>query len=432
MSAQCPVACGDPATVYIASIDNDGDGTACSEFVEICYYAPCGCTEPQDLAGWTLEDAVTNTGGSQEGSISLQINSGSLQPGECVQLISTFLVAPNNPGDVTGTNGSIFNIGSTRNTCTVWNNSGDNIFLYNGDEQTGATLIDSETDPDGAGGMSTFTAPTTPCPTACMTPACSITIDSEIVSICNDNGTGADPSDDTFTVTVTATVTGGSGSYFVMDNLGNMSPTNTSGAAVTMGPYPANNVFTIFFTAQDGTDATCTMDSAAPSGPVSPCSITGPPNSLCDDASVLPPMDGTYMGTTVGATEDLPLNGDQCPQGGDADALGAGVWYTFQGTGNDWTFSVPATFDGMCDFDPEINIYSGTCDNFTCVTGDDDGGGGLDALATVTASVIGTTYYLYVHDANSSSEDCFTLNVMTSPPPISPDCLPNVGTFTKN
>jgi len=71
---------------------------------------------------------------------------------------------------------------------------------------------------------------------------CAITIDSEVVSACDNGGTPNDASDDTFTVTVTATVTNGSGMYTLSDG------TTTS-------------------------PATCTAASAAASGPVNSCDL---------------------------------------------------------------------------------------------------------------------------------------------------------------
>jgi len=282
--SQCPASCSDPAQVYIASIDNDGPDPAndgCLEFVEICFHAPCDCTEDIDISGWTLEDNVTTTGASGAAEITLLIASGSLMPGECVQLISSNLnLGDGINGSVMGDMGSTISYGSTRQACPVWNNSGDGIFLFDGDEQAGATLIDSETDNDGTDGITAFTAPTDPCPTDCMTaPTCNITIDSEIVSACNNGLTPTDPLDDTFTVTVTVTVTNGSGSFTVSDGT-NTSAITASGNSVIMGPYPADGTTTVSFTAEDSTDDMCTVSSTAPIGPVASCS--NPPNGDCN------------------------------------------------------------------------------------------------------------------------------------------------------
>lgn len=113
--------------------------------------------------------------------------------------------------------------------------------------------------------------------TDCMTCAgtaamCAITIDSEVVSACNNGGTPNDPADDTYTVTVTATVTNGSGSYTISDGT-TTSPVAASGTAVVMGPYPADGTTTVSFTAADSADATCSAASAAALGPVNSCDL---------------------------------------------------------------------------------------------------------------------------------------------------------------
>jgi len=101
---------------------------------------------------------------------------------------------------------------------------------------------------------------------------CAVTIDSEVVSVCNDGGTPNDPADDTFTVTVTATVTNGSAMYTLSDGTATSAAT-TSGTAVVMGPYPADGATTVSFTATDSVDAACTAASAAASGPVNSCAL---------------------------------------------------------------------------------------------------------------------------------------------------------------
>ncbi len=114
---------------------------------------------------------------------------------------------------------------------------------------------------------------------ACSTPVpCSITIDSEVVSTCNNNGTPTDPADDTFTITVTATVANGSGSYTVNDGTNTSAPT-TSGTSVIMGPYPADGSTTVNLTYSDASDTTCTNNSPT-LGPVNLCSAPACENTF--------------------------------------------------------------------------------------------------------------------------------------------------------
>lgn len=145
------------------------------------------------------------------------------------------------------------------------------------------------------------------------------------------------------------------------------------------------------------------------------CAAISPPaNDHCEDAITLPAATATYCGTTIGADADTPNGGANC--GTSADADGSGVWYTFQGDGQAWDFFFPQIGE---DWDPEVNVYSGSCGNYTCVTGDDDSGGGLSAQFTVN-TVSGTTYFVYVHPACGEegcgvSDFCFDVSVPTTP-----------------
>ena len=47
----------------------------------------------------------------------------------------------------------------------------------------------------------------------------------------------------------------------------------------------------------------------------------------------------------------------------------AGLWFTFEGTGNEVTLTtcLPGT-----NFDTYLSVYEGTCGDLTCVAGNDD------------------------------------------------------------
>ena len=165
--------------VYIAS-SHSGIGTVdqCGvggEFVKLCATEGCtSCTEkPVDLAGWEIEDRVTNDGSP---STTVNITAGSLKPGECVIIYSGYLNDNDIPGNPTGTEGSSFIIASDRDACPVWNNiGGDDIFLYNGDSQNGATLLDMETYGSNISTEVIYDIPTlTGCPPPCSSALTSI------------------------------------------------------------------------------------------------------------------------------------------------------------------------------------------------------------------------------------------------------------------
>lgn len=130
-----------------------------------------------------------------------------------------------------------------------------------------------------------------------------------------------------------------------------------------------------------------------------------PDNDLCEDA--IPVACGDVVdGTTV--------NGTLSPA---VTTAGIGVWYTFEGNGQDVTFS---TCDAA-DFDTEITVLTGAdCNSLTTFDSNDDGSGctGFTSELTIYAEY-GTTYYVYVsHFSNSSTTTGdFTLSVTCACPP---------------
>mgnify|MGYP003571894847 CR=1 FL=1 len=108
-------------------------------------------------------------------------------------------------------------------------------------------------------------------------------------------------------------------------------------------------------------------------------------------------------GSTTGATID---GTEAC-----GTAITApGVWYTVVGTGNSMTASTCGPFFG---YDTKVTVYCGSCDDLTCLAGNDDNciGGASGLLSTVTwCSQAGADYYILVHGFSSGTGD-FTLNV---------------------
>ncbi len=128
------------------------------------------------------------------------------------------------------------------------------------------------------------------------------------------------------------------------------------------------------------------------------CPPPPPVNDHCDEAITLPAVTASYCGTTIGADADLPNGGADCDAANSAQ--GQGVWYTFQGDGQTWDLFFPHV-QGV--WDPQVNVYSGSCGTYSCVTGDDYQGGGAHVMVP---TVSGTTYYVYVHPACNSEDGC--------------------------
>jgi hypothetical protein len=115
----------------------------------------------------------------------------------------------------------------------------------------------------------------------------------------------------------------------------------------------------------------------------------------CENAEPLD-VPSTTMGSTVGAAvQDLPTCG--------TSILAPGAWYSVLGTGNTMTASTCGDF---FDYDTKISVFCGTCDDLTCVDGNDDScsGGASGLLSTVTwCSQFNAQYYILVHGFGGQS-----------------------------
>ncbi len=75
-------------------------------------------------------------------------------------------------------------------------------------------------------------------------------------------------------------------------------------------------------------------------------------------------------------------------------------WYTYTATA-DVAVVVSSNFDPALT-DTRVSIYTGTCDELTCVAEDDDGGDGFTSITSFSA-VTGTTYYIEWDDRWSAN-----------------------------
>ena len=152
-----------------------------------------------------------------------------------------------------------------------------------------------------------------------------------------------------------------------------------------------------------------------------------PINDLCVDAISITCGD-TISGNTTQATNAMDATACQgTPPDGNI-SFGAGVWYTFLGTGDTMTLRTdhPGT-----DFDTQIQLYKDGCGSLTCVDGDDDGGAGNRSLLGFMSEKV--TYHVYVDGFSTNSGsfelslDCpFPVNdschLATSLPPVTTSC----------
>ena len=144
------------------------------------------------------------------------------------------------------------------------------------------------------------------------------------------------------------------------------------------------------------------------------CEAPDPPeNDICPTAIALE-CGQTVTGSTAYATDT------GAPGECETTVTAPGVWYTVEGTGGAIELSTCGSF-----YDTKLSVYEGACGNFDCVAGNDDDfstiNGGLDTCSPPEEqnifssslsfdSVVGTTYYVYVHGFSTATGD-FTLSV---------------------
>lgn len=98
------------------------------------------------------------------------------------------------------------------------------------------------------------------------------------------------------------------------------------------------------------------------------------------------------------------------------DTMNDGLWFKFTGNGNPIT--VTASMPTGSNFDAQVDVYTGTCGNFTCEQSADNFAAGGSESVTFT-SVAGTVYYVNVGHYSGTTdnlEDVFTLDITSAGP----------------
>jgi len=135
---------------------------------------------------------------------------------------------------------------------------------------------------------------------------------------------------------------------------------------------------------------------------------------------------GTYTVAAVDGT-DVPVV--VCAANGTGQT--AGEWYTYTPT-SDYTVTIRTNLPSSNGVDTRFHVYNGTCGAFSCLAGDDDGGGGLSSLATFNVQN-GTTYYIAFDNRWSSVGFDFQLTespiVVPPPAPVTftAENFPSIG-----
>ncbi|GAA4352157.1 hypothetical protein GCM10023185_11550 [Hymenobacter saemangeumensis] len=250
------------------------------------------------------------------------------------------------------------------------------------------------------------------------------------ISVTTPLGNAQSSSDFVVTVPGAPTITSFTPAYGAVGSSVSITGTNFTGVTAVR----FNGVAASSFVANSATSITVTVPAAAVTGPISVSNATGtgqsatdftvvvaPANDLCT-APNLPVLScgGVVTGTTIGSTRSGDPTGS-C--GTSVDAAG-GVFYRFTGTGAQVNLQ---TCGGTTNYDSKLFVFTGTCGNYTCVTGDDDGCG-TTASSVSFASVAGTQYLIYVSGWDRS-EGTFTLtlNCAAAPAPAITSFTPTTG-----
>lgn len=134
-----------------------------------------------------------------------------------------------------------------------------------------------------------------------------------------------------------------------------------------------------------------------------------PDNDACSTATAVTAFPYTNTQNAFSATNNDGFITDCSTSGGMND----GVWYTVVGNGLDLTVSLT----DVQGWDPQLDVYSGTCGAFTCVASSDSGFGGDGETVVIPASVLGTTYFINVgnyNDEEDGPEGPFTINIISA------------------
>ncbi|MDR6920541.1 T9SS type A sorting domain-containing protein [Chryseobacterium sp. 2987] len=191
-----------------------------------------------------------------------------------------------------------------------------------------------------------------------------------------------------------AAVSGYGGAFFEVfsgacDTLTNIVCSDYEDYQVLSGLTPGETYYIRVFSMYDGA---ITFDLCVGTLPPAPA------NDACSGALSATVFPYSYtQADAAGAT-----NNDGFIESCTDEGMNDGTWFTFTGTGS--TFDISVTMPSGSSFDPKIGVYSGSCDNLTCVGTADDGlSGGAEAISVQTTA--GTVYYVNVGNYSAYSDN---------------------------
>lgn len=126
-------------------------------------------------------------------------------------------------------------------------------------------------------------------------------------------------------------------------------------------------------------------------------------NTACASALAITPAANTYFGTTEGVSGGRAIG---CADGQDAVEGPSGVWYSFVGTGAQFSFS---TCSESTVFATNIAVFTGACFNLECVSGESSPCGQQGVVSFPTTE--GEDYFIRITGANATEFGNFVLGV---------------------
>jgi hypothetical protein len=189
------------------------------------------------------------------------------------------------------------------------------------------------------------------------------------------------------------------------DNLGFVGSFQTASAALNISGYDATIYWQIIPKNAGGLAIGCTVWSFT----TEPLPAV-PANDACANATAITSFPYSDSQNAAGATNNA---GFIVACDADVSAMNDGVWYTVGGNGFDLTVNI----QNVEGWDPQVDVYSGTCGALTCVGGADDFGASGSESVVILASAIGTTYYINVGHYSGTADELegpYTINVITA------------------
>ncbi|MGB3547281.1 MAG: hypothetical protein WBA17_09920, partial [Saprospiraceae bacterium] len=196
-------------------------------------------------------------------------------------------------------------------------------------------------------------------------------------------------------------------------------PTNTSYQGYSYSGTVSGEVviFRVYGINSSSDGGTLRFDNVVISGTVD-AAPAAPANDLCNDAEIL------NAGVAICANNDMSTNtGAINCSNTDLAGDNGGNWYTF--TGNGAMAIIDVTDDnsqGNGIGDTEVNVYTGTCANLTCLaSNDDDFGSDETTDSRVTfPTTSGEIYLVYVDGNFSDRGDYCVILTLPTPPNLAP------------